>query len=564
MSKKSNLINWALFEKYNSLDARLRPNALNQLGIQVKSNEIRNILAKSHFVIPGKTRFQCQQCGECCRYARKIAELTYEPCPYLTEDNKCERHDENYLVCKWFPFFIVNDPKYGSLLTIKPYCSGYGKGPVINYHQTVRRMKELQRRADTQNDGAFVIHEVLYLEQYGEWVFPSRKNIDTLLDNVRKNSSTKFHTPQNLKDTELAHAQKFTNMLLGGVYEPQITLDEGCYITDMNEAFSVFLGMPQSIIRGKHIGELFIDGKKLEQELKLSFLSGRMNALPQHLKVGDGKTVSVLLNAITFRSRRDGQVHGLLLSVKEVDERTYSRISHSRNYARGLIEANLDLLVFIESDGIISDVNKACCDMLSKERDDIIGIKFTSCFSEPSLAEVCIKECHEKGFVKDFVLYLKNGEKKMIPVSLNVTLYKDENGIVQGIFASARDISETQKLLAELDQVKNYTRSLIESSLDLMVTIDAKGKIRDVNEAAAKTMSLVREEMIGTAFSDYFIDSEKASKGVKLTFEKGMVRDYELVLRTNNRERKVVVFNASLFNKPDGSVGGIFATAREL
>ena len=53
------------------------------------------------------------------------------------------------------------------------------------------------------------------------------------------------------------------------------------------------------------------------------------------------------------------------------------------------------------------------------------------------------------------------------------------SGNVLGVFAAARDVT-LQK------QASGYTRSLIEANLDPLVTINADGKITDVNEAAVR------------------------------------------------------------------------------
>ena len=73
-----------------------------------------------------------------------------------------------------------------------------------------------------------------------------------------------------------------------------------------------------------------------------------------------------------------------------------------------------------------------------------------------------------------------------------------------------------------------YNRNLIEVSLDPLVTISAEGKISDVNTATELVTGYNREEMIGTDFSDYFTDPEKARIGYQLAFKDGSVRDYEL------------------------------------
>lgn len=556
-------INWKLFENYNSLDARQRSDALSQLKINCSNPDLKNILAKSHFVIPGKTRFECQQCGECCKYARKVANLTYEPCTFLSEGNQCSKHDNRYLVCKWFPFFVYDDPNYGSLLTIKPYCSGFGKGNVVNYKETVNRIKKLEISASNENDGAFVIHEVLYLPEKKEWLFPSRANIDKLLNFINETSGIKYNSQNSQNSTELAHAQHFTSGLLGGINEPQVTINEAGIITDLNESFLILLAKPKEYLLNKKLSSFFVDNHKIDQEILLCFSCGRLNAIPEKLKIENNKTKNVILNAIAFRSRTDGLVHGLLICFNEVSESIFSEINHSKNYARGLIESSLDLLVFLDKDGVITDVNQMCCEMLSKKRSDIIGTKFITYFDNPNLANNGIDITYQHGFVKNYVLNL-NVKEGSVPVSFNATLYKDQDGIVKGIFASARDIREIQTLIKNLEKSKNYARSLIECSLDLMVTINQNGKIMDVNESASKMTGISKEKLIGSNFCDYFENKEKATMGINLTFEKGKVEGYELVLLNSNCEKIDVSFNATLYKEIDGSIAGIFASARDI
>ncbi|MBI4377368.1 MAG: PAS domain-containing protein, partial [Elusimicrobia bacterium] len=78
---------------------------------------------------------------------------------------------------------------------------------------------------------------------------------------------------------------------------------------------------------------------------------------------------------------------------------------------------------------------------------------------------------------------------------------------------------------------EQYARSLIEASLDPLVTISPEGKITDVNEATIKVTGIPRERLIGTDFSDYFTEPAKAREGYREVFSKGSVTDYPLTIR---------------------------------
>ena len=136
-------------------------------------------------------------------------------------------------------------------------------------------------------------------------------------------------------------------------------------------------------------------------------------------------------------------------------------------------------------------------------------------------------------------------------------IYKNDKGIVLDVLAAARDIT-AQK------QASQYARSLIEASLDPLVTISIEGKITDVNEASAKVTGETRDKLIGTDFSDYFTEPQKAREGYKQVFEKGFVSDYPLTIRHQNGKMTDVLYNASVYKDDKGNVLGVFAAARDV
>lgn len=109
-----------------------------------------------------------------------------------------------------------------------------------------------------------------------------------------------------------------------------------------------------------------------------------------------------------------------------------------------------------------------------------------------------------------------------------------------------------------------YARSLIEASIDPLITISPEGKIMDVNKSTELITGLSREELISSNFSNYFTEPEKANEGYKLVFEKGIVRDYPLSIRNVSGKVTEVLYNASLYKNEIGEVQGIFAAARDI
>jgi len=97
-----------------------------------------------------------------------------------------------------------------------------------------------------------------------------------------------------------------------------------------------------------------------------------------------------------------------------------------------------------------------------------------------------------------------------------------------------------------------------------MVTISPEGKITDVNEAMVKATGVPREKIIGTSFSDYCTDPEKADEIYQRTFSEGKAVDYPLTMRHEDGTLTDVLYNASVYRDTSGKVLGVFAAARDV
>ena len=118
--------------------------------------------------------------------------------------------------------------------------------------------------------------------------------------------------------------------------------------------------------------------------------------------------------------------------------------------------------------------------------------------------------------------------------------------------------TDAQKLLSK------YSLSLIEASLDPLVTINTAGKITDTNEATVNVTGISKERLIGSDFFDYFTEPHKAREVYKEVFAKGSVADSPLTLRHNTGKLTDVLFNGSVYKDDSGNVMGIVIVARDV
>jgi len=138
--------------------------------------------------------------------------------------------------------------------------------------------------------------------------------------------------------------------------------------------------------------------------------------------------------------------------------------------------------------------------------------------------------------------------------------------IVVGWSASTLNKADDERKRAEeaLRRAGEYNRSLLEASLDPLVTIGPDGTVTDVNAATEGVTGYSREELVGTDFADYFTDPGKARAGYLQVFREGSVRDYALEVRRRTGGTTPVLYNASVYRDESGNVVGVFAAARDI
>ena len=243
----------------------------------------------------------------------------------------------------------------------------------------------------------------------------------------------------------------------------------------------------------------------------------------------------------------------------EIDERKRAeeRLTALSQYARSLIESSLDPLVTINAEGRITDVNEATIKVTGATRVELIGTDFCEYFTEPEKGGEGYRRVFAEGFVTDYPLTIRHRDGHLTDVLYNASVYRDAKGSVMGVFAAARDVTDQK-------QASQYARTLIESSLDPLVTISADGKVTDVNEATIKATGVPREQLVGTDFSNYFTEPEKARAGYRQVFAKGFVTDYPLTICHVDGHLTDVLYNATVYKDTRGNTIGVFAAARDV
>jgi PAS domain S-box-containing protein len=165
--------------------------------------------------------------------------------------------------------------------------------------------------------------------------------------------------------------------------------------------------------------------------------------------------------------------------------------------------------------------------------------------------------------IADKELVYQNEEKEKRAAELIIA---DKELVYQNEEKERREIAnkELEKFSYSLKLASQYSLSLIEASLDPLVTISPKGKITDMNQATVNITGITRGKLTGTDFFEYFTEPQKAREVYQEVFAKGSVADSPLTLRHKDGKLTDVLFNGSVYKDDRGNVLGVVVVARDI
>jgi PAS domain S-box-containing protein len=188
---------------------------------------------------------------------------------------------------------------------------------------------------------------------------------------------------------------------------------------------------------------------------------------------------------------------------------------------------------------------------------------------EPGFEALVFKASRGIEDIYELTYIRKDGTR--FPAVVSVTALRDAQGGIIGYLLIGTD--NTARKLVEEEQKRSdqrlrdqqfYTRSLIESNIDALITTDPAGIITDVNKQTEALTGSTRDELIGAPFKDCFTDPERAEAAIKRVLGEKSLTDYELTVRSRGGKQTVVSYNATTFYDRGRTLQGVFAAARDV
>ena len=351
--------------------------------------------------------------------------------------------------------------------------------------------------------------------------------------------------------------------LIEASLDPMVTIGHDGKITDVNNATEKVTGHSRNELIGTDFSDYFTEPEKARASYQQVFMNGEVRDYPLEIQHKDGNITPVLYNASVYRDEA-GKIIGVFAVARDISE--IQKAEEKIKILANAVESSEDAIITKSLDGRITSWNKGAEQIYGYSAEEVIG----KCVSILELNNT-------KGETKHLIEMIKQGKKvqhyetsrmkkngTIINVSVTLSPVFDKSGKLVAISTIARDVTENKKAEEAIRLSNLYNRSLIEASLDPMVTIGHDGKITDVNNATEQVTGHSRNELIGTDFSDYFTEPEKARAGYQQVFMDGEVRDYPLEIQHKDGNITPVLYNASVYRDETDKIIGVFAAARDI
>ncbi|PAV03503.1 MULTISPECIES: PAS domain S-box protein [Methanobacterium] len=360
----------------------------------------------------------------------------------------------------------------------------------------------------------------------------------------------------------LKFANNYNRSLIEANLDPLVTIGPDGKITDVNYSTERVTGYSRDEIIGTDFSDYFTEPEKARDGYKEVFREGRVFDYPLEIKNKEGNVTPVLYNASVYRNE-DEDVIGVFAAARDITEIKQAENEIKRQAE--LINITHDAIIVRDMDGKILYWNNGAEKMYGwtqrEALDNIVYELLQTEFPEP--LEDIDKHISTKNQWNGELVRTKHDGTK-ITVSSRWVLERDENGDPNSVLMTDTDITDRKKMEEELESAGKYNRNLIETSLDPFVTIGPDGRITDVNGATEAVTGRARDELIGTDFSDYFTEPEKAREGYKQVFKYRWIIDYPLEIKHKKGHITPVLYNASVYEDESGNVIGVFAAARDI
>jgi len=363
-------------------------------------------------------------------------------------------------------------------------------------------------------------------------------------------------------EKDLRAARDYTRGLIESSIDAMVVVDRDMRISDGNEQLAKLTEVPKRVLIGSRFDGYFTEPARATAAIEKALADGSVTHYDLVLRAASGREILVSFNASVFS--RAGAVSGIFGVARDVTEqRTVQRkLAEERQYSRSLVESSPDALLVSNSELTLTDVNGQTTRLTGYGREELVGIKLASIFTEPEKAIEVVRRALDGGLVREAEASLLTKTAEEIPVSLNASMFKDGDDSTRGVIIGVRDISERKRAEKE----RSLLASIVDSSGDAIYSESTDRNVTSWNAAAEHLFGYGAAEIVGRNVALMVPLDRRAEllQDINLAAKSGQVERYETTRQRKDGSSVAVALTRAPIFDSSHKVVGFSVTAHDI
>ena len=381
-------------------------------------------------------------------------------------------------------------------------------------------------------------------------------------------------TAINKSQAELSRVANDLTQLIETANAPIFGIDTNGYVNEWNRKAAHITGFGKEEVMGQDLVRKFITPEYQDsvREVLQNALGGEETAnfeLPLYTK--DGRRVDVLLNAATRRDT-EGAVTGVVGVGQDITEmnRGKQELYQVANALTRLIDTANAPIIGTDINGLVNEWNRKAAEITGYSKEEVINKHLTHTYIMEEYRHA-VQEVLELALggrsTDNFIFPLMTKDGRRVEVLLNATNRVDAAGNIIGVVGVGQDITRLSQAQAEMSQVANDLKMLIETANAPIFGIDANGLVNEWNRKAAQITGYSKNDVLGRNLVEDFISPEFQAS-VKEVLDNALLGvqtdNFEFPLYTMDGAMVYVLLNASSRRHTDGSIVGVVGVGQDI
>ena len=262
-----------------------------------------------------------------------------------------------------------------------------------------------------------------------------------------------------------------------------------------------------------------------------------------------------------FDGKRNDEIGVLQESFNTMAARiqaSQDELRGAKEYLEGMVENSADIIITVNSEGLIETFNRGGEELLGYRRAEIIGRRIESLYVDPRERHAAAARLEDTNDLKNYETRLLTKDGRVRNVLLTLSRLRDAEGNSIGTIGISKDVTQEKALLDELRDAKQYLEGMVEHSADIIITVNSEGLIETFNRGGEEALGYGREEVIGTRIENLFVDPRERHAALARLEGTDDVTNYETRLTAKDGQvRNVLLTLSRLFDAEGDSIGTI-------